>query len=46
MFQYHPDVCRGRDCGVQFHQINDAYDVSFSKFQLHSGFNNITIEVI
>ncbi|KAK2378497.1 Chaperone DnaJ-domain superfamily protein [Trifolium repens] len=25
--QYHPDVCRGRDCGVQFHLINEAYDV-------------------
>ena len=24
--QYHPDVCKGRDCGVQFHQINEAYD--------------------
>ncbi|PNX80693.1 chaperone protein dnaJ chloroplastic-like, partial [Trifolium pratense] len=24
--QYHPDVCRGRDCGVQFHLINEAYD--------------------
>lgn len=26
--QYHPDVCRGSNCGVQFHQINEAYDVS------------------
>ncbi|KAK7293918.1 hypothetical protein RJT34_16797 [Clitoria ternatea] len=25
--QYHPDVCRGRNCGVQFHQINEAYDI-------------------
>ncbi|KAE9621276.1 hypothetical protein Lal_00023584 [Lupinus albus] len=25
--QYHPDVCRGNNCGVQFHQINEAYDV-------------------
>lgn len=25
--QYHPDVCRGSNCGVQFHQINEAYDV-------------------
>ncbi|XP_011073317.1 chaperone protein dnaJ 8, chloroplastic-like isoform X2 [Sesamum indicum] len=24
--QYHPDVCRGSNCGVQFHQINEAYD--------------------
>lgn len=26
--QYHPDVCRGSNCGVQFHRINEAYDVS------------------
>lgn len=26
--KYHPDVCQGRDCGVQFHQINEAYEVS------------------
>lgn len=26
--QYHPDVCRGSNCGVQFHEINEAYDVS------------------
>ncbi|KZV44177.1 chaperone protein dnaJ 8, chloroplastic-like [Dorcoceras hygrometricum] len=24
--QYHPDVCRGNNCGVQFHQINEAYN--------------------
>ncbi|KAI3992235.1 hypothetical protein MKX01_029956, partial [Papaver californicum] len=23
--QYHPDVCKGSNCGVQFHQINEAY---------------------
>ncbi|GMP89733.1 hypothetical protein CsSME_00041170 [Camellia sinensis var. sinensis] len=23
---YHPDVCRGNNCGVQFHHINEAYD--------------------
>lgn len=27
--KYHPDVCRGSNCGVQFHQINEAYDVSY-----------------
>jgi hypothetical protein len=27
MFQYHPDVCRGSNCGVQFSLINEAYDV-------------------
>lgn len=26
MVQYHPDVCKGSNCGVQFHQINEAYD--------------------
>ncbi|KAJ1410021.1 DnaJ domain containing protein [Sesbania bispinosa] len=25
--KYHPDVCRGSNCGVQFHQINEAYDI-------------------
>ncbi|PSS07570.1 Chaperone protein dnaJ 8 like [Actinidia chinensis var. chinensis] len=25
--QYHPDVCRGNNCGVQFHHINEAYDI-------------------
>ncbi|KAJ6804016.1 chaperone protein dnaJ 8, chloroplastic [Iris pallida] len=25
--QYHPDVCKGNNCGVQFHQINEAYDI-------------------
>ncbi|GAV71449.1 DnaJ domain-containing protein [Cephalotus follicularis] len=25
--QYHPDVCRGSNCGVQFHRINEAYDI-------------------
>ncbi|KGN58651.1 chaperone protein dnaJ 8, chloroplastic [Cucumis sativus] len=23
--KYHPDVCKGRNCGVQFEQINEAY---------------------
>ncbi|XP_078443410.1 chaperone protein dnaJ 8, chloroplastic-like [Wolffia australiana] len=25
--QYHPDVCKGSNCIVQFHQINEAYDI-------------------
>ncbi|KAL4181918.1 hypothetical protein AMTRI_Chr12g239810 [Amborella trichopoda] len=25
--QYHPDVCKGNNCGVQFHKINEAYDI-------------------
>ncbi|KAM7258906.1 hypothetical protein ACFE04_014647 [Oxalis oulophora] len=31
--QYHPDVCRGSNCGVQFHQINEAYDVVMSNLR-------------
>ena len=31
--QYHPDVCKGRDCGVQFHLINEAYDVVMSNLR-------------
>ncbi|GMP79453.1 hypothetical protein CsSME_00034990 [Camellia sinensis var. sinensis] len=27
VLHYHPDVCRGNNCGVQFHHINEAYDV-------------------
>lgn len=26
-WQYHPDVCKGKQCAVQFHQINQAYEV-------------------
>ncbi|GAB4850557.1 hypothetical protein Ancab_029866 [Ancistrocladus abbreviatus] len=25
--QYHPDVCKGDNCTVRFHQINEAYDI-------------------
>lgn len=28
--QYHPDVCKGDDCGVQFHKINQAYETVMS----------------
>ncbi|KAK4414003.1 Chaperone protein dnaJ 8, chloroplastic [Sesamum alatum] len=31
--QYHPDVCRGNNCGVQFHQINEAYDIVMSNLR-------------
>ncbi|PHU24188.1 Chaperone protein DnaJ [Capsicum chinense] len=31
--QYHPDVCRGNNCDVQFHQINEAYDVVMSNLR-------------
>ncbi|WOK95048.1 chaperone protein dnaJ 8, chloroplastic-like [Canna indica] len=25
--KYHPDVCKGSNCGVHFHRINEAYDI-------------------
>ncbi|CAN6999873.1 hypothetical protein IGI04_006704 [Brassica rapa subsp. trilocularis] len=25
--KYHPDVCRGNNCGVQFQTINEAYNI-------------------
>ncbi|KAF7850497.1 hypothetical protein BT93_L5448 [Corymbia citriodora subsp. variegata] len=28
--QYHPDVCRGSNCKVQFHEINEAYHIVMS----------------
>ncbi|KAL5825351.1 hypothetical protein ACOSQ3_021414 [Xanthoceras sorbifolium] len=31
--QYHPDVCRGSNCGVQFHRINEAYDIVMSNLR-------------
>ncbi|RDY11335.1 Chaperone protein dnaJ 8, chloroplastic, partial [Mucuna pruriens] len=31
--QYHPDVCKGSNCGVQFHEINEAYDVVMSNLR-------------
>ncbi|CAI9780028.1 unnamed protein product [Fraxinus pennsylvanica] len=31
--QYHPDVCRGSNCGVQFHQINEAYDFAMGNLR-------------
>ncbi|XP_027343825.1 chaperone protein dnaJ 8, chloroplastic-like [Abrus precatorius] len=37
--QYHPDVCRGSKCGVQFHQINEAYDIVMANL---TGESNLT----
>ncbi|KAF5453310.1 hypothetical protein F2P56_028222 [Juglans regia] len=34
--QYHPDVCRGNNCGVQFHLINEAYDTVMSNLREES----------
>ncbi|KAH6819565.1 Chaperone DnaJ-domain superfamily protein [Perilla frutescens var. frutescens] len=31
--QYHPDVCRGSNDGIQFHQINEAYDIVMSNLR-------------
>lgn len=30
--QYHPDVCKGGNSSVEFHQINEAYHVSHHCF--------------
>ncbi|KAI3737505.1 hypothetical protein L2E82_27509 [Cichorium intybus] len=31
--KYHPDVCKGSDCGIQFQQINEAYDIVMSSLR-------------
>ncbi|CAN0862172.1 Chaperone protein dnaJ 8, chloroplastic [Linum grandiflorum] len=31
--QYHPDVCKGKNCGVQFSQINEAYGTVMSRLR-------------
>ncbi|WOL05545.1 chaperone protein dnaJ 8, chloroplastic [Canna indica] len=31
--QYHPDVCKGSNCGVQFHRINEAHDIVMSSLR-------------
>nr|XP_010912169.1 chaperone protein dnaJ 8, chloroplastic [Elaeis guineensis] len=31
--RYHPDVCKGSNCGVQFHRINEAYDIVMSSLR-------------
>eukprot|EP00262_Sarcandra_glabra_P011612 TRINITY_DN2824_c0_g4_i1.p1 TRINITY_DN2824_c0_g4~~TRINITY_DN2824_c0_g4_i1.p1 ORF type:complete len:152 (-),score=29.03 TRINITY_DN2824_c0_g4_i1:183-638(-) len=31
--QYHPDVCKGSNCNVQFTRINEAYDVVMSNLR-------------
>ncbi|XP_030477556.1 chaperone protein dnaJ 8, chloroplastic [Syzygium oleosum] len=31
--QYHPDVCRGSNCNVQFHEIKEAYDIVMSNLR-------------
>ncbi|EHA8590210.1 chaperone protein dnaJ 8, chloroplastic [Cocos nucifera] len=35
--QYHPDVCKGSNCGIQFHRINEAYDVVMSSLRQGEG---------
>ncbi|XP_068640703.1 chaperone protein dnaJ 8, chloroplastic-like [Aristolochia californica] len=30
---YHLDVCKGNNCGVQFHRINEAYDMVMSSLR-------------
>jgi len=31
--QYHPDVCKGNNCGVQFNKINHAYETVMSSLE-------------
>ncbi|CAH1454721.1 unnamed protein product [Lactuca virosa] len=31
--KYHPDVCKGSDCGIQFQEINEAYDIVMSNLR-------------
>ncbi|KAK2651776.1 hypothetical protein Ddye_011632 [Dipteronia dyeriana] len=42
--QYHPDVCRGSNCGVQFHRINEAYDTVMSSLREESSVAEIIYE--
>ncbi|KAJ8634778.1 hypothetical protein MRB53_009045 [Persea americana] len=37
--KYHPDVCKGSNCGVQFHRINEAYDVLMSNLSKSNSAN-------
>nr|AAC72399.1 J8 [Arabidopsis thaliana] len=32
--KYHPDVCRGSNCGVQFQTINEAYDIVLKQLKI------------
>ncbi|KAI9162239.1 hypothetical protein LWI28_025236 [Acer negundo] len=42
--QYHPDVCRGSNCGVQFHRINEAYDTVMSSLREEPSVEEIIYE--
>ncbi|PSR96001.1 Chaperone protein dnaJ 8 like [Actinidia chinensis var. chinensis] len=33
VLQYHPDVCRGSNCEVQFHRIKKAYEIVMSNLR-------------
>ncbi|KAL2479039.1 Chaperone protein dnaJ 8 [Forsythia ovata] len=41
--QYHPDVCRGNNCGIQFHQINEAYDMVMNNLREESNRSKMTM---
>ncbi|KAL2462194.1 Chaperone protein dnaJ 8 [Abeliophyllum distichum] len=41
--QYHPDVCRGSNCGIQFHQINEAYDMVMNNIREQSKRSEMTM---
>ncbi|WOL17300.1 chaperone protein dnaJ 8, chloroplastic-like [Canna indica] len=36
LLQFHPDVCKGSNCGVQFHRINEAYDTVMRSLRLQA----------
>ncbi|GAA0147295.1 hypothetical protein Leryth_003028 [Lithospermum erythrorhizon] len=31
--QYHPDVCKGNNSGIRFHEINEAYDAVMNRLR-------------
>ncbi|XP_076960931.1 chaperone protein dnaJ 8, chloroplastic-like [Bidens hawaiensis] len=39
--KYHPDVCRGSNCVVQFHEINEAYDTVMSNLRDETSVNEM-----
>ncbi|CAM9001047.1 unnamed protein product [Rhodiola kirilowii] len=49
--QYHPDVCKGSNCKVEFQSINEAYDVVMSSLreesmenEVHGAYNEVPDE--
>ncbi|KAL3528989.1 hypothetical protein ACH5RR_008311 [Cinchona calisaya] len=36
VLKYHPDVCKGSNCDVEFHKITEAYDIVMDKLREES----------